>query len=64
VPEQERFSPFVLWPGQQRLLVLHLTREGDPSALAIDELAVATSVAGVGRTLEVALPTPLQVSAD
>lgn len=64
VPEQERFSPFVLWPGQQRLLVLHLTRDADPSALTIDELAVATSVVGVGRTLGVALPTPLQVSAD
>ncbi|MCW2616124.1 MAG: hypothetical protein JWN08_3118 [Frankiales bacterium] len=63
VPEQEVFEPFVLWPGQQRLLVLHLTRAGDPAPLDLTGFRVATTVLGVvGRDLEVQLPTTLQVS--
>ena len=64
VPEQEQFAPFVLWPGQQRLLVLHLTRTaaspGRP--LELRRFAVATSVFGVDRDLEVVLPATLRVS--
>ena len=62
VPEQEVFSPFVLWPGQQRLLVLHLTRDGAPQPLVLDGFGVATTVLGVPRELPVELPTTLRVS--
>ena len=62
VPEQEVFSPFVLWPGQQRLLVLHLTRDGAPQPLVLDGFGVATTVLGIPRELPVELPTTLRVS--
>lgn len=62
VPEQERFAPFVLWPGQQRLVVLHLTRSGERRPFDLRSFRVATSVLGaVRRDLEVVLPTPLRV---
>ncbi len=63
VPEEPTFAPFVLWPSQQRLVVVHLTREGTPQALDLTSIGIAASVLGVGRTLRVELPTPLQVSA-
>ena len=63
VPEQEQFAPFMLWPGQQRLLVLHLTRTaaspGRP--LELRRFEVAARVLGVRRDLEVVLPTTLRV---
>ena len=63
VPEQEQFAPFVLWPGQQRLLVLHLTRTAASPArpLELRRFEVATSVLGVHRDLEVVLPATLRV---
>lgn len=63
VPEEATFAPFTLWPGQQRLVVLHLTRAGAPQALELADISIAASVAGVGRTLRVVLPTPLTVTA-
>lgn len=63
VPEQEQFAPFLLWPGQQRLLVLHLTRTGAAPGrpLELRSFKVAASVLGVPRDLEVVLPTTLRV---
>ena len=63
VPEQEQFAPFRLWPGQQRLLVLHLTRTGAAPGrpLELRSFTVAASVLGVPRDLEVVLPTTLRV---
>lgn len=61
VPEQGRFSPFTLWPGQQRLLVLHLRRDGDAEPVELAEVAVRASVAGVPRVLRAELPTPVRV---
>lgn len=55
VPEEATFAPFVLWPGQQRLVVLNLTRVDD-GALTLRD--VAASVVGVARTLRVGLSTP------
>ena len=62
VPEQDVFAPFVLWPGQQRLLVLHLARDGAPQPLVLEGFGLATSVLGVPRELPVELPTTLRVS--
>ena len=63
VPEQEQFAPFLLWPGQQRLLVLHLTGRGaaPDRPLELRSFKVAASVLGVPRDLEVVLPTTLRV---
>ena len=63
VPEQEQFAPFVLWPGQQRLLVLHLTRTAAAPARPreLRRCEVATSVLGVRRDLEVVLPATIRV---
>ncbi len=61
VPEEEAFAPFVLWPGQQRLLVLHLELAARQAPLDLAELSVATSVVGLDRTLAVELPTPVRV---
>ena len=62
VPEQEVFAPFVLWPGQQRLLVLHLVRDSAPQPLVLEGFEVSTTVLGVPRELSVELPTTLRVS--
>ena len=63
VPEQEQFAPFLLWPGQQRLLVLHLTGTGAAPGrpLELRSFEVAASVLGVPRDLEVVLPATLRV---
>ena len=63
VPEQEQFAPFLLWPGQQRLLVLHLTGTGaaPDRPLELRSFEVAASVLGVPRDLEVVLPATLRV---
>ena len=62
VPEEDVFAPFLLWPGQQRLVVLHLERDGAPEELELDELELRTSVAGVPRVLRVELPTQVRVT--
>ena len=64
VPEEERFAPFTLWPGQQRLVVLHLERAGDAAPVELGEVALRTSVAGVPRVLRVELPTALRVGGE
>lgn len=67
VPELEGgFEPFLLWPGQQRLLVLHLTRTGEPAPLEVPSFEVpafevAATVLGVPRELAVELPAPVVV---
>ena len=61
VPEQEQFAPFLLWPGQQRLLVLHLTGAAPGRPLELRSFEVAASVLGVPRDLEVVLPATLRV---
>ena len=61
VPEEPGFSPFVLWPGRSRLLVLHLRRDG-ARALELASFRVSTSVLGLPRELEVRLPTTLRVT--
>jgi len=61
VPEQEQFAPFLLWPGQQRLLVLHLHSTGGAPELELGRFAVEVSVLGVSRDLEVVLPDTIRV---
>ena len=62
VPEEPEFAAFTLWPGQQRLVVAHLTRAGDAQDVLIDRFRLETSVLGVSRRLTVRLPTALQVN--
>jgi len=61
VPEEEVFAPFTLWPGQQRLVVAHLTRAGDPADVRISRFSLDTRVLGVDRRLVVRLPTAVEV---
>ena len=61
VPEEEVFAPFTLWPGQQRLVVAHLTRVGGPADVQISRFSLDASVLGLDRQLAVRLPTTVEV---
>ena len=60
LPEEVGFAPFRLWPGQTRLVVVHLTLAGPPAPVRITAVRLATRVLGVDRSLEVALPARLR----
>ncbi len=60
LPEEAGFAPFQLWPGQARLVVVHLTLTGPPAPVSVAGVSLAARVLGVDRSIEVDLPARLR----